>query len=89
MRELCAISRISLEYLAQIISLWIDVIEGKVTNEDCILAMGDNTSSMGWLRRSNFRQKDESDTSWDVKQQLGRHLASLTLSSDICLTNNG
>jgi len=74
-----------LEYLAQIIALWIDIIEGKVMKEDCILAIGDNTSSMGWLRRSNFRQKDESDTSWNVKQQLGRHLASLTLSSGICL----
>ena len=50
-----------------------------------MLAMGDNTSAMGWLRRSNFRQKDDSDVSWNVKQQLGRHFASLTLSSDICL----
>ena len=74
-----------LEYMAQIISLWIDIIEGRVMREDCILAIGDNTSAMGWLRRSNFRQKDESDTSWSVKQQLGRHLASLTLSSGICL----
>ena len=51
-----------LEYLAQIIAIWIDVIEGVTKEEDCILAMGDNTSAMGWLRRSNFKQKDESDT---------------------------
>ena len=74
-----------LEYLAQIIAIWIDVIEGVTKKEDCILAMGDNTSAMGWLRRSNFRQKDESDTSWLVKQQLGRHLATITLNADITL----
>lgn len=47
--------------------------------------MGDNTSAMGWLRRSNFRQKEDTDTSWLVKQQLGRHLAYLVLKDDICL----
>ena len=47
--------------------------------------MGDNTSAMGWLRRSNFRQKDESDTSWLVKQQLGRYLATISLNTDITL----
>ena len=46
-----------LEYLAQIIAIWIDILEGKTKQEDCVLAMGDNTSAMGWLRRSNFRQK--------------------------------
>ena len=74
-----------LEYLTQIVSLWIDIIEGTVNKEDCVLAIGDNTSAMGWLRRSNFRQKDDSDISWDVKQQLSRHLANLTLNADICL----
>ena len=40
---------------------------------------------MGWLMRSNFRQKDDSDISWIVKTQLGRHLAILTLDADITL----
>ena len=74
-----------LEYLAQIIIIWIDIIEGSVKSEDCILSIGDNTSSLGWMRRSNFRQKGESDTAWEVKQQLGRHLASLTLGANIVL----
>ena len=74
-----------LEYIAQITAIWIDIIEGRTKKEDCILAIGDNTSAMGWLRRSNFRQKDDTDTSWTVKQQLGRHLATLTLNADITL----
>lgn len=44
-----------LEFLAQLISIWIDVIEEKITPLDCILGMGDNTASMGWMWRSNFR----------------------------------
>ena len=74
-----------LEYMAQIIALWTDIIENKTQKEDCILAIGDNTSAMGWLRRSNFRYKDESDTTCEVKQRLGRHLATLTLQADITL----
>ena len=74
-----------LEYLTQIVSIWIDILEGRVSKEDCVLSIGDNTSAMGWLRRSNFRQKEDTDTSWFVKQQLGRHLAELVLNADICL----
>ena len=74
-----------LEYLTQIVSIWIDILEGKTKPEDCILSIGDNTSSLGWMRRSNFRQRNESDKSWEVKQALGRHLANLTLKSDTVL----
>ena len=74
-----------LEYLAQIISIWINIIEGTIKPEDCLLSIGNNTSALGWMRRSNFRQKDDSDTSWRVKQQLGRKLASLVLDADAVL----
>ena len=40
-----------LEFSAQVISIWI-VIEEKITQPlDFLLGMGDNTASMGWLRR--------------------------------------
>ena len=39
------------------ISIWIDVLENRIQPQDCILATGDNMTSMGWLRRSNFRGK--------------------------------
>ena len=74
-----------LEYLAQVVSIWLDIIENKTDAEDCLLCMGDNTSAMGWLRRSNFRQKDENDCTWLVKQQIGRHLASIILDSNVML----
>ena len=71
-----------LEYLAQITVIWIDIIEGITSKEDCVLAIGDNTSAMGWLLSiSNFREENENDKSWEVKQILSRHLATLILNS--------
>ena len=74
-----------LEYLAQVVSIWVDILEGTAKTEDCLLCMGDTTSAMGWLRRSNFRQKEETDKTWLVKQYIGRHLARLVLNSNIIL----
>ena len=74
-----------LEYLAQIISIWIDILEGTTKSEYCLLSIGDNTSALGWMRRSNFRKKYESDVAWKVKQQLGRKLANLVLDSNTVL----
>ena len=38
-----------LEFLAQLISIWIDIDNGSTKELDCILAMGNNSASMGWL----------------------------------------
>ena len=69
-----------LEFLTQVIQIWLDILEGRIKEGDCILAMGDNTSSMGWLRRTNFRAKDESDQDWLAKQHVARKLAEQVLS---------
>ena len=74
-----------LEFIAQVVSIWIDIIEKKIQPLDCILGMGDNTASMGWLRRANFRENNEHDKEWYAKQQLARKLASLVLASDTVL----
>ena len=70
-----------LEFLAQLISIWIDFIEGKLNKHDCLLGMGDNTASMGWLRRSNFRENNEHDTEWLAKQKVAIKVATLGLYS--------
>ena len=74
-----------LEFIAQVISIWMDVEHNEVKNLDCILAMGDNSASMGWLRRTNFRENEECDMEWAAKQQVARKLASLVLESNSCL----
>ena len=43
-----------LEYLAAIVSPWVDIIAGRLNREDCILSMTDSTTAEGWLRKSNF-----------------------------------
>ena len=74
-----------LEFLAQLISIWIDIMEGTTKPQDCLLGMGDSTAAMGWLRRSNFREKDETDVEWIVKQDVARKVAELVLKADAVL----
>ena len=74
-----------LEFMAQLISIWIDSIEGRIVPLDCLLGMGDNTASMGWLRRSNFRENDENDVEWLAKQKIARKVAELVLEKNACL----
>ena len=78
-----------LEFLSQLIQIWIDVLEGRIKSQDCILACGDNTSTMGWLWRPNFRETaehdEESNLDWLVKQKVARKLAGLLLTSGAVL----
>ena len=74
-----------LEFIAQVVSIWIDVLEEKVKPLDCLLGMGDNTASMGWMRRANFREKNENDHDWYAKQVVARKLARLVLESNAVL----
>ena len=74
-----------LEFLAQLVSIWIDIREDVVQPQDCLLGMGDNTASMGWLRRANFRESDENNLEWFAKQKVARQLASLILQSNTVL----
>ena len=74
-----------LEFIAQLISIWIDILEKKIEPLDCLLGMGDNTASMGWLRRSNFRENEEHDLEWLAKQKVARKVATLVLDSGTTL----
>ena len=40
-----------LEFLSQLVSIWINIIEERTKPLDSILAMGDKTASMGCLRQ--------------------------------------
>ena len=78
-----------LEFIVQVVSIWIDNIDNKINKYDCLLAIGDNTTAAGWLKRSNFRdnseENKESSGEWMLKQQVARKLASLILDSDSVL----
>ena len=68
-----------LEFLAQVISIWIDIEEKIMQPLDCLLGMEDKNTSIGWLRRSNFRENDKHDSEWLAKQKVARKLAALVL----------
>jgi hypothetical protein len=39
---------------AVIISPWVDILAGRLKNQDCVLSMTDSTTAKGWLRKSNL-----------------------------------
>ena len=74
-----------LEFITQVVSIWFDFSEGRIKKRDCLLAMGNNTAPMGWLRRSNFREENESNLEWFAKQEVARKLARVVLIAEACL----
>ena len=61
-----------LEFIAQLVSIWTDILENRLKPLDYLLGMGDNTASMGWMRRANFRVRDENGHDWYAKQVVVR-----------------
>ena len=71
----------SLEFLACVITIWIDISNDKIVTEDCILSQSDSTSATGWLRKSNFSDSEDSF----IQLVTARHLATLIIKSKSCL----
>lgn len=73
-----------LEFLIQVVTIWVDINSGNVKPLDCLLAMGDNTrTAAGWCHRTNFRETSESDRDWiTTKQEVAQTLATLILDSE-------
>jgi hypothetical protein len=71
----------SLEFIACVITIWIDIQNNQIPQESCILSQSDSSSASGWLRKSNF-----SDSTDEIIQMTtARHLAHLILHSKSCL----
>ncbi len=69
-----------LKFLACIACIVLSLHEGEGAEEDCILSLGDNTSSLGWLRKSNFAADEEQAS----HSALARHFANLMASESRC-----
>jgi hypothetical protein len=50
----CQFKNNSLEFVAALISVWVEISTEKVSKEECFLALGDNTSAIGWLHKANI-----------------------------------
>jgi hypothetical protein len=75
----CHSSNNSLEFVAALISVWV-AISTRENKEDCFLALGDNTSAVGWLHKANI---DESKNL--PLHMAARKYAEILLQDDCCL----
>ena len=68
-----------LEFLGNVISVLVEIYEGRVSPGDCFLSMGDNTAAMGWLMLSNFTAEDKV-----AHAGLARYFASTLMANGLC-----
>ena len=61
-----------LEFLASAVGIFLSVMEGELTQGDCHLSIGDNTSSAGWLRKSNFADSGEHEEHYHLARLVAR-----------------
>lgn len=82
-RELRHLKSINfLEYLACIAGILLSLVEdADVASSDCYLSLGDNTSSLGWLRRSNFVKVEDDQSS---HSGLARYYALIMAEQGLC-----
>jgi hypothetical protein len=72
-----------LEYLAAIITPWVDIIAGRLKRGDCALSMTDSTTAEGWMRKSNFDEFGEDPIQASARADAARHHAQLFMDEDI------
>jgi hypothetical protein len=73
-----------LEFLGMVVNIWLMCLEYTTTSE-CLLAVGDNTSAIGWLFRSS--RVPEELVYYDAVQLVARQLAVLVIESEHCLAS--
>ena len=72
-----------LEFIAQIVSVKLDIYEGHISPEDCILMLGDSSNGMGWVRKSNFLEVGENVDDQAAKLAAARHLAEISIDQSL------
>jgi hypothetical protein len=75
-----------LEYIASMISLWFDMLAGCLNRGDCALSMTDSSTSVGWLRKTNFWEllgENADPAQSRVRINTARHHATLFLKAGI------
>ena len=72
-----------LEFMASIISPWIDILAGRLSKGDCALSMTDSTTSAGWIRKTNFKEDTVDPIEASTRIKIARHHAALFIENDI------
>jgi hypothetical protein len=71
-----------LEFIGMAVNIWLECLVA--ATHDCILALGDNTSAVGWLHNSSRLNKWKAHAAHLL---VARHVASLVLEADCCLAS--
>jgi hypothetical protein len=71
------------EYLASVVGIKVTLLYNEIQPGDCVMSLTDNTSAMGWLRKSNFARDGEQMLHFE----LARDLANQTLQQGFCLSS--
>ena len=61
-----------LEHIASIISIWVDILAGRLHRDDCALSMTDSSTSAGWTRKTNFKEDCETPVEATVRIEVAR-----------------
>jgi hypothetical protein len=70
----------SLEFVASILSVWVAIQNEYAEKETCFLALGDNSSAVGWLHKANI------DESKNLPLHLAaRKYAEILIEADCCV----
>ena len=72
-----------LEFLASCIGPWIDILENNLPPQSCTLSETDSTTTAGWLRKSNFKDDDKTQTHEHCKLSLARDHALRLLTNNV------
>ena len=79
-----------LEHIASVITVWIDILAGRLAPEDCVLSMTDSSTSEGWAHKTNFSMlPEEVDCQVDpveakARIEVARKFAYLCMEANIC-----
>jgi hypothetical protein len=72
-----------LEFLAAVVTPWIDIIEKRLIAGDCALSMTDSTTAEGWMRKSNFLEKGEAPIQATARVDAARKYASIFMDANV------
>ena len=73
-----------LEFVGMVVNVWLECLDN-TTDHSCILAIGDNTSAIGWLFRTTGL--DPTEQAQDAHFFVARHLATLLLEHNCCIAS--
>ena len=63
-----------LKFIAQIVCIWVDALEGNLHPLSCCLGCSNSSSSVGWMFRSNFDPNTK-----PIHEYISRHLARILM----------